>query len=212
MRAAFRPLLLVCFGLVRAGCGAAPPPRPASPPPPVAIPFVPGEVGCCTTLDQRVLVSVGPNVITFDVVVETHGDELVLVGFTTYGIRAFVVVHDASGLHVEAEPIPELGAVPFDRVVRDVYAAFLFGPGTQPRDPSVRFEDEGTREILRRRTVVFEANSPSPDRVEIDYSAGGFRAGGPPPANVVVHHVGTTLRIEVTTRPSTPSARPVPGP
>lgn len=195
-------LLLAASALALVACGHAPPPDVA--PPPVVIPFAPSDVPCCVELEQHVEVTSPYGASTFDVFVESHKAELVLVGFTTYGVRAFTLVHDATGLHVDAAPMRELAAVPFDRIVRDVYAAFLvdeLGAGRA----DVVLEDRVVEGRRTARTVVFDATSERPETVVIDYGPAGWARGEPPPESVVVTHRAPPLRIAITTRSTRPS-------
>lgn len=192
--------LLLLFVLL-AACGPRRPTE-ATPPSPVAIPFAPTDVACCVSLEQHVEVTSPYGAAAFDVFVESHETELVLVGFTSYGVRAFTIVHDAAGLHVDAAPMRELAAVPFDRVVRDVYAAFLVDADVA--SGSTTIDDARVEGYRRGRRVVFEADTERPDEVTIDYGVPGWAAGDAPPSEVVVDHHQPALRIRITTRPPSP--------
>jgi len=198
-------IVLVFLSLGAARC--ARPPATLPPLEPVAIPFSPADAGCCITLEQTVVVTTPRGHAAFEVVVETHGDEVVIVGFTSYGVRAFVVVHRATGLEVDASTLPEVRGIPFDRVVRDVYAAFLLPANAAPADASVRLTDHVEGGRLVTRDVVFDSAAVTPDTVTVRYG-GGFPIGGDPPTDVVVDHAGIGLRVDVTTRSVTRSDRP----
>ena len=206
MTAVLPRLGLVSALLVASACA-----RPRTPPDvelrPVTIPFSPSDAACCLALEQRVVVDSPRGSTAFDVAVEIRETELVVVGFTTYGLRAFSLVHSSTGLEVETTGVPEVRAIPFDRVVRDIYAAFLVRSGDVGATSITDGDADGP---TRSRTVVFDRGSADEERVEIAYGEPGFVVGGSIPDDVVVRHVAIGLAIRIRTSSRTPITDPRP--
>jgi hypothetical protein len=188
-------VLAACFATAVTACA---PPAPRYPTRLEA----PGRYPGAYLLRQHVTVRVGEGGGSLDVVVQKRGDELVLLGLTPLGTRAFLLRQ--RGLAVEHEHYagPELPFPPVF-VLYDVHRALLrpplpgSGPGLRRAPPGEELHEERwTAEGLAERTFRRSDGEPR-GVVRIEY-APPWAPGTLAPAQVTIDNpwAGYHLRVE----------------
>jgi hypothetical protein len=137
-----------------------------------------GEIAGNFSMRQHIAFEAGDERGGFDALVQKHCDELVVVGLTPFGSRAFSLRQ--RGVEVEVETRVEI-AWPFppERILLDIHRAFLL-PLPDPPPPDgvreLRWKDEVVTErwaagLLRERRFR-RADGMPPEEVVIRYADG----------------------------------------
>ena len=155
---------------------------------------------------QKVVARYGDREVTFDAVLQKHDDELLLLGMTPFGSRAFVVRqtgHDVSFDTYVAQTL----AFPPRYILIDVHRVFLAGLA-----PAGSAFSDGAHEAARDGEIVTEqwqggrlrerrfrrADGDPPGEIRVDYGD-GMAADGTPPAHLSLYNGWLGYRIDITT-------------
>jgi hypothetical protein len=195
---------LACAGTLCA-CSSSPGPK-AAPTPDVVVLHTPNELPG-DFLDRQTIHAVyGKRSASFDAVLQKRGNEIVLIGMTPFGSRAFVLKQ--TGLDVSFESfVPQELPFPPSYILLDVERVFFGGvaPAGQalpdgsheaPRDAEIVSETwQGG--LLKQRRFRKASGQPAGD-VVIDYGP-GMPPGGPPPEKITYSSGWYGYRLEIVT-------------
>ena len=128
---------------------AAPPPR-SQPPPPeppalVSTLEIPGDF----VLRQQVAFRTGERSGSFEAVVQKHCDELVVVGLTPFGSRAFSILQRGTEVDVETHA-PGAWPFPPEYILLDIHRAYLVPLPEVPPSDAVREARYGAERLTER--------------------------------------------------------------
>lgn len=154
---------------------------------------------------QTITARYGDWTARFDAVLQKRGDELVLLGLTPFGSRAFVLKQ--VGLDVTYESfVPQELPFPPRYILFDVHRVFFGGAlgGAAPPDGDLSTTRDGEilserwqgGRLLRRR--FRRANGEPPGEIVVDYD-GGMPPGGPPPPHITFANGWYGYRLDITT-------------
>ncbi len=201
MRAAFVALVTTAA----TGCASAPP-RPAARPDPSVL-HAPSEYPGSFLDRQNITATYGQRKQSFDAVLQKRGDELVLLGMTPFGSRAFVLKQ--SGLDVSFQSfVPQELPFPPRYILFDVHRVFFdgAGPGGQPladgmheatHDGEVVTERWQDGKLQQRR--IRRVNGDPAGEVVVDYD-GGLTPGAAPPTHIAFVNGWYGYRLDITTQ------------
>jgi hypothetical protein len=186
------------------GCAAR---VPSAPPRPYAgeIP-APGSYPGDFLDRQKIVARYGDRRSGFDAVLQKQGDEVLLVGLTPFGSRAFVLKQSGREISFEAFIAP---ALPFPPryILMDVHRVFFSGlapPGGAL--PDGLHEDTRDGEILTERWQdgrlterrFRRADADPPGEIRVDYGQ-GMGADGTPPAHIAFYNGWFGYSLDITT-------------
>ncbi len=192
------------LALFAAGCA-----RPAVAPP-AADPGVlhpPGEFPGAFLDRQTIAAKYGERTARFDAVLQKRGDELLLLGLTPFGSRAFTLKQ--TGLDVSFESyVPQDLPFPPRYILFDVQRVFFGASLVRSAAPPADGEHQTARDgevvteewrggRLERRRFRRVSGQP-PGEIVIDYE-GGMPPGGPPPAHIAFVNGWYGYRLDITT-------------
>ena len=171
------PLLLLLCAACAACAAAHPPPLPAAPPvypEPERIQLPVGDF----LWRQHVEARHGDQSGGFDAVLQKRGDEILMIGLTPFGTKAFELSRVGGVVHFKSDLPRELPFSPqyiFDDVARTYFAGL---PGSPLADGTHTLDGTGERTTelwqngrLMRRSFVRLASDP-PGEIRIDYIDG----------------------------------------
>jgi hypothetical protein len=188
-------------------CSAAAP-RPAVHPDPGTL-HAPGEYPGSFLDRQTIAATYAGRSAKFDAVLQKQGNDLLLLGMTPFGSRAFALKQ--SGLEVSYESfIPQVDQLPFPPryILLDVHRVFFGGIPTDgqpladgpheapPRDGELLTEYWQDRRLKQRR--YRSTTVPSAGEIVIDYDS-GMQPGGPPPPHIAFVNGWFGYRLDITT-------------
>jgi hypothetical protein len=131
--------------LLAACATSAPEPRPSARPELVSTREIPGSF----LLRQQVEFRAGERSGSFEAVVQKRCDELVVIGFTPFGQRAFSVRQ--RGTEVDAEVhVPGAWPFPPEYILLDIHRAYLVPLPTHPPEGGVRETRYGSESLSER--------------------------------------------------------------
>ena len=166
---------LLVASLLLPGCATAPAEHA------LPVPHVYEPLGRDFFLRQNVVARFDSEERRFEVVLESHCDELRLVGLTGFGMRIFSARHSGDGLEVESfagQPLPFAPA----RVLRDVERVFFRSPSAPENGERVvvfageRVVEHWQAGRLQARSIAV-SDDPSDPALRIRYS-GAIDASG----------------------------------
>jgi hypothetical protein len=148
----------------------------------------------------------------FEAVVQKHCGELVVVGFTPFGARAFTIRQRGTQVESEVEVAPP--PFPPEAVLYDVHRTFFASLGDAPPDGERSGERDGEeiREIwqdgkLQKRTHHRLDGEPA-GAVVIEYGADLGPTGPPSPVKLRSDWFGYALEIVTLDRQEAPCSNP----
>jgi hypothetical protein len=193
------------LALLASACGGGPP-RPAARPDPSVL-HAPSEYPGAFLDRQHITATYGTRKASFDAVLQKRGDELVLLGMTPFGSRAFVLKQ--TGVDVTFESfVPQELPFPPRYILLDVHRVFFDGvaPGPQALDDGMHDATRDGEQITERwqggrlwQRRIRRVNADPAGEIVIDYDA-GMPAGGPPPAHVGFANGWYGYRLDITTQ------------
>jgi hypothetical protein len=196
--------------LVVASACASAPPRPAARPDPSVL-HASGEYPGAFLDRQHITATYGTRKASFDAVLQKRENELVLLGMTPFGSRAFVLKQ--TGLDVSFESfVPQELPFPPRYILFDVHRVFFDGIATgaqaladgsheATRDGEQLTERWQDGRLWQRR--IRRLNGDPAGEIVIDYD-GGMPAGGPPPAHVGFANGWYGYRLDIDTQSHQP--------
>jgi hypothetical protein len=195
---------LLAYGVSIFGCG--PPPQSAPRPEPGVL-HAPSEYPGAFLDRQTIVATYGKKSAKFDAVLQKRDDELVLLGMTPFGSRAFSLKQ--TGLQVAFESfVPQELPFPPQYILFDVQRVFFEGtlPGLPtpsdgahefaPRDGEVMTEYWQDGRVLQRR---FRRTSGDPAGEIVIVYESGMALGGPPPQHIAFTNGWYGYRLDITT-------------
>jgi hypothetical protein len=199
-----RVSLAVAVAAFAGGC-SGPPPQSAPRPDPGVL-HAPGEYPGAFLDRQTIVASYGKKSAKFDAVLQKQGDELVLLGMTPFGSRAFSLRQKGLDVSFESYVAQELPFPP-RYILFDVQRVFFEGapPGSPPppdgphessRDGEAMTEYWQDGRLQQRR--FRRASGDPPGEIVIVYD-GGMPPGGPPPPHIAFVNGWYGYRLDITT-------------
>lgn len=194
--------------LLAAGCAGRPPN--AAPRSDTLRLRAPHEYGGAFLDRQSIVATYGAQRIAFDAVLQKRADEIVLLGTTPFGSRAFVLKQE--GLDVSFESyVPVRLPFPPLYILTDVHRVYLDGID----DPS-RVLADGLHRVTRGGEVITERwldgrllerrflSVGGPDGEIVVAYDGGMAPGGPPPSHIAFVNGWYGYRLDITTQSHQP--------